>query len=291
MKSAPANGKSRTSWRLLVLLWIFGVCVFLVVDLFLNVAEFDEVRPDWQIYRATRFVAHDMVGEKYEGGSIANEVAAITSNSSRKPASTGGRPRNGHWRELYADGTVAVQGSYRNGKRHGEWIWRHTDGTLAEREMLIDGLRVGEVVRFHENGTKAAEGNYENGKRAGDWCEWHANGKVAAAEHYVDGKREGRVEYLHANGTASQRGSYAADLAVGRWETFHTSGRPAFDGDYLEGARDGVWVVWADWGKVIREDVYDHGKRTNTIDWSSRRHPRDHGDLEKTMLEAGASGG
>ena len=77
MKSAPAEKKNRISWRLLILLWIFGGCVFLVVDLFLNVAEFDDVRPDWQIYRATRFVAHDMVGEKYEGESIANEMPAV----------------------------------------------------------------------------------------------------------------------------------------------------------------------------------------------------------------------
>jgi hypothetical protein len=35
----------------------------LVLDLFLNVPEFDRVRPRAQFYRAARYVAHEMVGE------------------------------------------------------------------------------------------------------------------------------------------------------------------------------------------------------------------------------------
>jgi HEAT repeat protein len=48
---------------LLVLLWVWALCVFLVVDLFLNVAAFDSVRPRTSLYRSMRRVAHDMVGE------------------------------------------------------------------------------------------------------------------------------------------------------------------------------------------------------------------------------------
>lgn len=48
---------------LLVLLWIWAGCIALVLDLFLDVPEFDEVRPRAPLYRAMRSVAHDMVGE------------------------------------------------------------------------------------------------------------------------------------------------------------------------------------------------------------------------------------
>ena len=50
---------------LLGLLWIWAVCIFLVLDLFLNVSEFDGIRPRAKIYRSMRFVAHRMVGEPY----------------------------------------------------------------------------------------------------------------------------------------------------------------------------------------------------------------------------------
>lgn len=48
---------------LLVLLWIWAGCVALVLDLFLNVDEFDAIRPRAPLYRAMRTVAHEMVGE------------------------------------------------------------------------------------------------------------------------------------------------------------------------------------------------------------------------------------
>jgi hypothetical protein len=50
---------------LLVLLWAWAICVFLVLDLFLNVEEFDGIRPRSNLYRGMRFAAHRMVGEPY----------------------------------------------------------------------------------------------------------------------------------------------------------------------------------------------------------------------------------
>ena len=55
----------RVRWPLLVLLWVWAGCVALTLDLFFNVEEFDAVRPRARIYRATRYVAHRIVGERY----------------------------------------------------------------------------------------------------------------------------------------------------------------------------------------------------------------------------------
>ncbi|MEE8104180.1 MAG: hypothetical protein V3T86_01445 [Planctomycetota bacterium] len=59
------TGKQRIRPRLVILLWIWAVLIFTVVDLFLNVTEFDAVRPQVRWYRAARFTAHKMVGEPY----------------------------------------------------------------------------------------------------------------------------------------------------------------------------------------------------------------------------------
>lgn len=48
---------------LLVLLWMWAGCIALVLDLFLNIAEFEEVRPRAPLYRGARIAAHDLVGE------------------------------------------------------------------------------------------------------------------------------------------------------------------------------------------------------------------------------------
>ena len=59
--TAPRKRKVR--WPLLVLLWAWAGCVFVVIDLFWTVPEFDRVRPRASLYRGMRVVAHRMVGE------------------------------------------------------------------------------------------------------------------------------------------------------------------------------------------------------------------------------------
>ncbi|MHC4974273.1 MAG: HEAT repeat domain-containing protein [Planctomycetota bacterium] len=51
--------------RLLVLLWAWALLMLVVVDLFLNVDELDNVRPRAPLYRGMRRAAHGMVGERY----------------------------------------------------------------------------------------------------------------------------------------------------------------------------------------------------------------------------------
>jgi len=55
--------KSRIRWRLLALLWVWALCIFAIVDLFMNVDEFESVRPRSGLYRGMRVAAHKMVGE------------------------------------------------------------------------------------------------------------------------------------------------------------------------------------------------------------------------------------
>ncbi|MHC5011611.1 MAG: hypothetical protein ACYTG6_11790 [Planctomycetota bacterium] len=57
----------RVRFRLLLLLWAWAGCVFLTLDLFLNVEEFDAVRPRATLYRGMRVAAHRMVGERCDG--------------------------------------------------------------------------------------------------------------------------------------------------------------------------------------------------------------------------------
>jgi hypothetical protein len=58
--------RPRVRKTLLVLLWIWAACIFLTLDLFLNIDEFDDIRPRARLYRGMRSVAHAMVGEPYQ---------------------------------------------------------------------------------------------------------------------------------------------------------------------------------------------------------------------------------
>ncbi len=54
---------------LLLFLWVWALCIFVTLDLFLNVSEFDAIRPKSESYRALRQRGHGLVGEPYLDGS------------------------------------------------------------------------------------------------------------------------------------------------------------------------------------------------------------------------------
>ncbi len=72
--------KPRVRKTLLVLLWIWAACIFLTLDLFVNVSQFDAVRPQARIYRGMRAAAHKMIGEPY----LENDFA-VASRPSASP--------------------------------------------------------------------------------------------------------------------------------------------------------------------------------------------------------------
>ncbi len=101
--------RPRVRKTLLVLVCIWSLTVFLTVDLFLNIPEFDAVRPRAEIYRAMRYAAHKMVGEPYREGDFAvanppstppdardileDELARLTEHRHRMDASNWARLR------------------------------------------------------------------------------------------------------------------------------------------------------------------------------------------------------
>ncbi len=68
---------------MLVLLWIWAICIFTVVDLFRNVDEFDGIRPRSKLYRGMRVAAHKMVGEpiRAEATGTAHGTPAVARTS------------------------------------------------------------------------------------------------------------------------------------------------------------------------------------------------------------------
>ncbi len=78
--------KRRVGVRLLILLWIWAACVFLILDLFFNVGALDSIRPRSRSYRAVRFAAHELAGERYEES---DEFCALRRSSADSAASVG----------------------------------------------------------------------------------------------------------------------------------------------------------------------------------------------------------
>lgn len=243
---------------LLVLLWAWAMLMFIVVDLFLNVPEFDRVRPDAMLYRGMRMAAHEMVGERYKGADAGTESPVrkpgTTSDRvipaaylNRKSAPPGTRPaptvrthrrakfrNHGTWTQWNLPGLQPGEGEHNTkGRKEGRWVWKWEDGSLREERHYSDGVLDGTVTAWYEDGRKQSAEEYEKGKRVGIWRYWHRNGQLAAQEEYRAGEPHGL------------------------WQMWHEDGTKAMQGEYREGSPVSTWSFWDERGTVIKEEVHN----------------------------------
>jgi len=158
---------TRVGLRLLILLWMWAGCVFLVVDLFLNAPGLDGIRPRSPLYRGMRMAAHEMVGEPIL---VDAEVMELLSSDARGASSVetqeirdaGGRPVcrlsvqrdadgmkiwTGSFTAWHRDGRLWIDGEYRMGKPHGTWRVLYPDGETELVATYADGKLVQGTTR------------------------------------------------------------------------------------------------------------------------------------------------
>ena len=84
----------------------------------------------------------------------------------------------------WPNGTVKMQGNYKDGKRTGEWQSFFQNGKLNSDEFFVEGQTDGKVTVYYENGQKMYEGENHNGKLAGVWNYWDEKGKLTKTTDY-----------------------------------------------------------------------------------------------------------
>jgi hypothetical protein len=265
---------------LLVLLWIWAVLIFGVVDLFRNVPEFDRLRPRSKLYEGMRKAAHEMVGESYEGPS-ADEAGGVTvaARPDAAPdradrADNAPRPGRRDARRVvrfYAKPSRAPRatftewndpgprhdaGTVANGRREGAWTWKWPDGTTRETREYRLGRLHGKVVAFDEHGQREVEETYRDGLRHGTWRAWYPDGKPAACERYEDGELHGAVEIWHETGAKALERTYEHGVPEGRETTWHPNGQKALTGVWKQGRREGLWLRWDERGQETMRAAY-----------------------------------
>lgn len=71
-------------------------------------------------------------------------------------------------RYMSADGTRWI--------RHGLFRSYHANGMLASEGTYVDGKEQGLWTDYHENGQMAARGQYDSGEEVGRWEFWNTDG-------------------------------------------------------------------------------------------------------------------
>lgn len=246
---------------LLVLLWVWAILVFVVVDLFRNVPAFDRIRPEARLYEGMRKAAHRMVGEPYRGPlRVARDPATTAANADgggadperarREPPGERsvyralrhvGVERNatGGYTKWNDPGNRPGRGTLRHGQRDGTWTWDWPAGGKRETREYRGGVLHGTVTAWYRNGTKQIEERYENGVPAGAWTWWFPNGERAIEAVYADGKLHGPLTKWHENGQAALHGELRRGEREGTWTEYDENGNETRSARYMAGRQVG----------------------------------------------------
>jgi hypothetical protein len=272
---------------LLFLLLVWAALMFLLFDLFLNVEQFDRIRPESQLYEGMRFAAHEMVGEPYYDDMASPGTVSVAGRTVSRDASV---PRPEHLQrktvcqsprlrtrlpktadraylkhKTYAQwnlpGGKPGQGEYKDRQRDGVWFWHWSEGVVRERRTYKKGVLHGQLACWYENGERESEENYENGKPQGLWRVWHDNGQLAAVETYHAGVLHGDAERWYSDGQVAAQANYDEGQPRGAWRRWHPNGKLAEQGQFAEGKQDGVWTTWDETGAVVREERFEKGRK------------------------------
>lgn len=111
---------------------------------------------------------------------------------------------DGDYSEKFADGSLAITGRYKGGKKTGDWVYYHKGGKVKATGAYRDDKFQGPWTWWHPKGEKLQEGAFDRGQQVGPWRRWHPNGKLQDEGEYVAGKKVGVWKTYKTDGTLKE---------------------------------------------------------------------------------------
>ncbi|OVE82150.1 hypothetical protein BVY04_01830 [bacterium M21] len=95
---------------------------------------------------------------------------------------------HGVTKRMFPDGTLRIQGEFKDGKSIGEWLEFYPDGKKKGSVMYKDGLVEGAFQAWYANGQLQVKGSNVRGLQDGEWIYYAEDGKVSRTERWREGE-------------------------------------------------------------------------------------------------------
>jgi antitoxin component YwqK of YwqJK toxin-antitoxin module len=170
---------------------------------------------------------------------------------------------DGPYTRMHPNGTKAVEGRVRNGKRHGRWSEWYDDGRPRAEGDYYHGEKHGRWTYWYEGGQIHESGEYQYGRRENLWTSWYENGRKEGVGYFRNSRGEGRTTLWYPDGKVAAEGELVDDLREGLWLEWHENGQLASRGTYHYGRIEGLWEFWTDEGvlELGLSGAYERGRR------------------------------
>ncbi|MCK5215377.1 MAG: hypothetical protein KAR05_08500 [Candidatus Omnitrophica bacterium] len=101
----------------------------------------------------------------------------------------------GVYRELYKNGQLKLERSYKDGKLDGFFRTYYEDGRLHQEKNFVNGELNGPYMAYDEDGSIFFEINYKDNVQHGKDIAYFKNGNIQYEDTYIQGKRVNRKTY------------------------------------------------------------------------------------------------
>lgn len=168
--------------------------------------------------------------------------------------------KEGDWRYYSSKGNLIQEGGFRKGKPHGDWVWNYEDGAVHRRESYRRGREEGSSIEYNPTGKVTAQGEFIDGLKEGPWI--YRQGDHVIKGEYSSGEKTGKWSGIYDNGKTQFKGEFINGFAKGKHRYFFSDGSIMQDGKYRSGLKEGEWRRFDELGELLLRSEFKSGIET-----------------------------
>ncbi len=173
--------------------------------------------------------------------------------------------KEGEHKEFYNDGSVALSGFFKAGKKDSIWTEYLGYQRKGFEKKYLNGQLHGQSVYYYDyeysyDRIQAVE-NYNYGVKHGEWRFYFHNRQVEKSFFYKNGLLEGAYAEYYRTGRKKEEGLFKYDQREGRWLTFFEEGALESIGNYFRDQKTGIWKYFSSTGTLRSEGRYKNDLR------------------------------
>ena len=86
--------------------------------------------------------------------------------------------------QLYDNGNIKHQRTYKDGFANGKWVHYYKNGNVWVESNYQNGIKTGTWITYYESGKEWTIGSYVNNERSGEWIFYNQDGTVFEKKKY-----------------------------------------------------------------------------------------------------------
>ena len=173
--------------------------------------------------------------------------------------------KHGYHNEFYDDGSIALSGFFKNGKKDSIWTEYIGYQRKGFEQQYSNGQLHGQSVYYYDqeysNDRVQAVENYRYGVAYGEWRFYYFNRQLEKSFTYKNGLLDGAYIEYYRNGRKKVEGQFSVDQREGKWLLFYEEGELESIGSYFRDQKTGLWKYFSPKGTLRSEGRYKNDLR------------------------------